>query len=95
MYPPYSLGEIRRQEQRYVEAKNSPILLKRLKDFWEDMWNGRKAKRQDFKNKMAGHTIPKLPAESQEKLMICLNLYVVITTFQIKQNHVAVLLGES
>ena len=43
---------------------------------------------------MAGHTIPKLPAESQEKLMVFLNLYVVITTFQIKQNHVVVLLGE-
>ena len=60
------------------------------------MWSGRKAKRQDFKKKkLASHTIPKLPAESQEKLMIFLNLYVVITTFQIKQNHVAVLLGES
>ena len=52
------------KKQRYVEAKNSPILLKRLKDFGEYMWSGSKTKRQDCKNKIAGHIIPKFPAES-------------------------------
>ena len=45
-------------------------------------------------NKIAGHTIPKLPAKSQETLMVFVNLR-ADNTFQIKRNRIAALLEES
>ena len=38
---------------------------------------------------------PDFLQSDQETLMVLVNLYVAITTFQIKGNHVTVLLGES